>query len=130
MEPLLKQSEKPATKSQIGKSLTELRTQALALGVKFTFADDAGHLRQKIDQAKVKQTEKMEREAIVITVPSATDRLTPDEIRGLLAPVLERGLHLEFTDNGWIMRYGKKMDSGSLAMPAKHIADCAVRMIR
>jgi hypothetical protein len=118
------------------KSITEYRALAQNMGCKWSFSDDIKALKQKIE---LRQTEILPPPPI-IHVPMPEDqrlRSKPpakvsDEamIRTMLAPYIERGLHVAFTEDGQFhFRHGEKMDTGTLRQPPRSILDCAARVL-
>lgn len=118
------------------RSIVELRGICQALRIKFTFADDAIALAQKIELRNAETMPKPE-PIIVAAVEDQRFRTLPpakrcDETRvwAMLKPFIERGLHFKVDDAGqWEMRRAEKMDSGNLRCPPRVILRAAERMM-
>jgi len=115
-------------------SLTELRGLCQSMGVKWSFADDANSLKQKIS---LRQTELLPPPVLPV-VPIPDDqriRAKPpskvsDEamVMQMLQPYISRGLHVSFENNHFNFRYKDRTDSGTLRQPPRVILNCAARM--
>ncbi len=118
-------------------SLTELRGLCQSMNIKWTFADDANALKQKL---QLRQNELLPApEVPVVPVPDDQRlRVRPpskvsdeDMIRKMIAPYIERGLHFTVTPDGQFhMRRGEQVDSGTLRQPPRVIVGCAARMFQ
>lgn len=107
------------------KSLTELRTLCLSLGIKFSFGDDALSLIQKLEtkakpSPEVPPLTRPQYDARLMTKPPGKS-CNQDLVLYYLKPYVEyRGLHVTFPDEEtWEMRCGKKVDTGPLRMPPR-----------
>lgn len=115
-------------------SLTELRGLCQSIGAKWSFADDANELKQKI---ALRQTDILPPPVLPV-VPIPDDqrmRTTPpaevsDEemIKQVIEPYIARGLHASFENNHFHFRYKDRTDSGTLRQPLRVIVGCAARM--
>lgn len=118
------------------RSIVELRGICQALRIKFSFADDAISLAQKIEIRNAEVMPKPE-PIVVATVEDQRFRTLPpskrsDETRvwAMLKPFIERGLHFKVDEHGqWEMRRAEKMDSGNLRCPPRVILRAAERMM-
>lgn len=117
-------------------SLTQLRGLAQSMGVKWSFADDAAALKQKI---ALRQTDMLPPPAAPI-IPVPDDQrmrtLPPSKVsneemvRAMLQPFIARGLHVSFENNHFFFRYGERTDTGTLRQPPRAIMGCAVRLFQ
>lgn len=106
------------------------------MGCKWSFADDANALKQKIAS---RQTEILPPPPVVHVPMPEDQRLrskppakVSDEalLRTMLAPYIERGLHFTVTTDGQFhMRHGEKMDTGTLRQPPRVILGCAAKVM-
>lgn len=49
-------------------------------------------------------------------------------IRQMLAPYIERGLHVSFENNHFHFRYKERTDTGTMRQPPRVVVACAARM--
>ena len=119
------------------KTLHELRSIAQGYGITNLFGKDAKHLIQEIELQQERMAPEPE---IVIERPAYDARLMTkapsrktheQEIRTLLQPYVERGLHLNFpTPEEWHMRFGDKEDTGTVRQPLRNILRCAEEVFK
>lgn len=119
------------------KPLTELRGIAQALDIPGIFQKTQAQLIQEIElkQKAASPIAKIEiphpsYDARLMTKPPSK-RSSRDEMEELLAPYVERGLHLKFDENSerWYMTFGKRSDEGTMRMPLKTVIRCAERVM-
>lgn len=118
------------------KSLTELRGIAQSFGVADIFTKDQLQLIQAIElrQQDMQPTTapiipKPEYDARLMTRPPAK-RSEVEVAEELLAPYVERGLHLRFDEERWYMSYSGRTDEGTLRMPLRVLMKCADNLMR
>lgn len=118
------------------KSLTELRGIAQALSVPDVFQKDKAHLIQAIELKQAAavpvpkpEIPKPQYDARLMTKPPSR-KSDPNSLAPLLAPYIERGLQVEYTDEMWKMRFGIKTDQGTLRMPLRIVLKCADELMR
>lgn len=114
------------------KSIHELRTIAQAFGVPDIFEKDENQLRQAIS---IKQTDMIPDPPVIPSAPPYDPKFLPQdpqdltEIKRMLLPFTARGLHVDYDVDSWFMTFGKKSDSGSLAIPLGTIMLCAMKVM-
>lgn len=115
-------------------SLTELRGLCQSMGAKWSFADDANALKQKI---ALRQTDMLPPPALpVVPVPDdqrmrtrPPSKVSNEEmIKTMLAPYIARGLKVSFENNHFTFRYKDRVDTGTLRQPPRVVLQCAARM--
>jgi hypothetical protein len=118
------------------KSFTELRTMAHALEVPDIFQMDRAQLQQAIElrqQAMIPapkvEIPRPEYDARLMTKPPAK-KSDQQMVEELLAPFVQRGMHLRFDDERWYMSHGKKSDQGTLRMPPRVVLYCAEKLMK
>lgn len=119
------------------KSIHELRQMAQAFGVSGDlFSMGAPQLVQAIEQ---RQQAMLPEPAVAISRPEYDARLMTKapsrtssvaEIVDILKPYTERGLHLEFMEDDWRMRWADREDTGTIRQPLRVILGCAERIIQ
>lgn len=119
------------------KSLHELRSIAQGYGVTDVFSKTDNELRQAIS---LKQQEMAPKPVIEPVKPEYDARLmkrppaklcTQESLSSLLAPHIERGMHLTFpSPEEWHMRWGKREDTGTMRQPPRNVLECANRLMR
>lgn len=118
------------------KTLHQLRSIAQGYGIGDIFAKTETQLRQEIE---LKQVEQLPKPEIVIPQPEYDARLMTrppakrsdkDLIQEGLKEYIARGLRLTFPDEEtWQMQYSKKIDTGTIRMPLRHVLNCAAKLI-
>lgn len=118
------------------KSIHDLRVIAQSFGVTDIFEKDAIHLAQEIELKQQRLIPpppviipKPEYDARLMTKPPAR-RSTTIAATELLAPYIQRGLKLSFTEETWSMAFGTKNDCGSLRMPLRNMIICAQKVMQ
>ena len=115
-------------------SLTELRGLCQSMGAKWSFSDDANALKQKI---ALRQTDMLPPPVMPVVQAPDDQRLRtlpPSKVsseaivRHLLQPYIARGLHVEFEDNIFRMRYKERTDTGTMRQPPRVIVKCAAKL--
>lgn len=115
-------------------SITQLRGLCQSMGAKWSFADDANALKQKI---ALRQTDMLPPPVLpVIPVPDdQRTRTKPpskvsDEamIMSMLQPYISRGLHVSFANNHFNFRYKDRTDSGTMRQPPRVVLNCAAKL--
>lgn len=128
----------PDAKPLEGRSLHQIRAIAQAMGVTDIFEKDSIHLVQEIrtkqealPQPKTPPIPRPPYDARLMTKPPSRRSNTRDIVE-LLKPYIERGLKLNFDDNGerWMMSCGKKTDEGTVRMPLRIVLTCAENVMR
>ena len=118
------------------KTMTELRGIAQSLSVGDMFKKTRAQLLQAIE---LKQGALAPAERIELPRNQYDARLMTEEpgkmgdrqeIEGLLAPYVARGLLLSFTEEKWFMQRGKKTNEGTMRMPLRHVLRCAEAMMK
>lgn len=118
------------------KSLHDLRVMAQAFGVENIFEKDAIHLAQEIEDKHILAAQELKQDPPPIPQYDArlmtaepSSRGDMQEIIDLLEPYIKMGLKLSFSEESWEMHSGKKMDTGSIRMPLRHILNCARNVV-
>lgn len=119
------------------KSLHELRGIAQSYGIGNIFSKESAQLIQEIGLKQQALTPepvvppvKPEYDARLMTKPPAKSS-TQDDVRRLLQPHIERGMHLEFPDpETWHITHGKRSDTGTIRMPHRVVLDCANKLMK
>jgi len=118
------------------KSLTDLRAIAQSYSIPDIFSKTDIQLIQAIE---LKQQEMLPKHVVEIPKPEYDARLMNkppskishvDEIKELLKPYVERGLHVKFDHERWYMSHGKKTDEGTLRMPLRSVLNCADQIMK
>lgn len=110
------------------KTIHQLRQQAQAKGVKFTFADDENALAQKINSIDQALDTTKEEPPIVVIKQDTKPVSDHAAILEALDWYIQRGLHVTFTDDSWHMARAGKEDTGTLHMPLITIIGAARRL--
>lgn len=116
-------------------SLTQLRGIAQSFSIPDIFQKDKAQLMQAIELKQQTiapppkiEIPKPEYDARLMTkIPSR--KANQEEIEELLAPFIQRGLQLRFTEEQWFMSHGKKNDQGTIRMPVRIIIFCARKIM-
>lgn len=119
------------------KTIHELRAIAQGYQIPDLFAKTQSQLVQAIElkqQAMVPKVDntppRPEYDARLMTKPPSR-RSSIDEIKELLVPFVDRGMHLSFpSPDQWHMQFGKKEDTGNIRMPLRVVLKCAERLMR
>lgn len=110
---------------------------AQAMDAPFEFSDDKtaligiirGEMAAKVPKPRIPDNIEPSDQSLTITPPKYV--CTQQTIMDVCAPYVAKGLRITFpTTDQWMMRFGKREDSGTLRMPPLDVVRCARDMVK